>query len=77
MSFATALPWRVITISSPGLPRDLLDLAAPAAPKTVKPLPSLAEFRQGIGHAGTPAVQLLRERNAMADESGYSRHRRF
>jgi prevent-host-death family protein len=31
------------------------------APKTVKPLPSLAEFRQGIGHAGTPAVQLLRE----------------
>jgi len=31
------------------------------APKTVKPLPSLAECRQGIGHAGTPAVQLLRE----------------
>ena len=31
------------------------------APKPVKSLPSLAEFRQGIGRAGTPAVQLLRE----------------
>jgi prevent-host-death family protein len=31
------------------------------APKPVKALPSLTEFRQGIGRAGTPAVQLLRE----------------
>src|SRR5437764_10657278 len=31
------------------------------APKPVKSLPSLTEFRQGIGRAGTPAVQLLRE----------------
>jgi prevent-host-death family protein len=36
-----------------------------AAPKTLKPLPSLAEFRHGIGRPRTPAVQLLREeRNA-------------
>lgn len=36
-----------------------------AAPKTLKPLPSLAEFRHGIGGPKTPAVQLLREeRNA-------------
>jgi prevent-host-death family protein len=36
-----------------------------AAPKTRKPLPSLAEFRQRIGRPRTPAVQLLREeRNA-------------
>jgi prevent-host-death family protein len=32
-----------------------------AAPKPLKPLPSLTAFRQGIGRAGTPAVQLLRE----------------
>src|SRR5437764_15349385 len=31
------------------------------APKPVKSLPSLTEFREGIGRAGTPAVQLLRE----------------
>jgi prevent-host-death family protein len=36
-----------------------------AAPKTLKPLPSLKEFRSGIGKAGTSALQLLREeRNA-------------
>jgi prevent-host-death family protein len=36
-----------------------------AAPKTRKPLPSLAEFRKDIGRVGTPAAQLLRaERNA-------------
>lgn len=33
-----------------------------AAPKTLKPLPTLAEFRRGIGgRQQTPAVQLLRE----------------
>jgi prevent-host-death family protein len=32
-----------------------------AAPRTRKPLPSLAEFRDGIGRTGTPAVQLVRE----------------
>jgi prevent-host-death family protein len=32
-----------------------------AAPKSLKPLPSLTEFRQQIGRAGTPAAQLLRE----------------
>jgi antitoxin (DNA-binding transcriptional repressor) of toxin-antitoxin stability system len=32
-----------------------------AAPKTAKPLPSLADLRKQIGRAGTPAVQLLRE----------------
>ena len=32
-----------------------------AAPKAPKSLPSLAEFRQGVGTAGSPAVQLLRE----------------
>jgi prevent-host-death family protein len=32
-----------------------------AAPKALRSLPSLAEFRQGVGPAGTPAVQLLRE----------------
>jgi prevent-host-death family protein len=31
------------------------------APKAVKTLPSLTEFRQGLGHAGTPAVRLLSE----------------
>jgi prevent-host-death family protein len=36
-----------------------------AAPKSLKPLPSLHEFRNGISKAGTPAAQLLREeRNA-------------
>jgi prevent-host-death family protein len=36
-----------------------------AAPKTPKPLPSLAEFRRGLGRPGTPAVKLLRaERDA-------------
>jgi prevent-host-death family protein len=36
-----------------------------AAPKTLKALPSLAEFRRAIGRTGTPAAQLLRaERNA-------------
>jgi len=36
-----------------------------AAPKTPKPLPSLADFRHGIGRPRTTAVQLLREeRNA-------------
>ena len=36
-----------------------------AAPKTLKPLPSLKEFRSGIGKFGTPGVELLRdERNA-------------
>ena len=32
-----------------------------AAPKTLKPLPSLAEFRKGLGQSGTGAAQLLRE----------------
>jgi prevent-host-death family protein len=32
-----------------------------AAPKTVKQLPSLTEFRRGKGSLGTPAVRLLRE----------------
>ena len=32
-----------------------------SAPRGLKPLPSLAEFRRGIGRSGTPAVQLLRE----------------
>ena len=31
------------------------------APKRAKTLPSLAQFRQEIGDAGTPAAQLLRE----------------
>ena len=31
------------------------------APKTQKPLPSLADFRQTIGRDGTPAVDLIRE----------------
>jgi len=36
-----------------------------AAPKNRKPLPSLAEFRNDMGRAGTPAAQLLRaERDA-------------
>jgi len=36
-----------------------------AAPKTLKALPSLTQFRKEIGRTGTPAVQLLREeRNA-------------
>jgi prevent-host-death family protein len=32
-----------------------------AAPKPVRFLPSLFEFRRGIGRTGTPAAQLLRE----------------
>jgi prevent-host-death family protein len=32
-----------------------------AAPKTRKPLPSLAEFRCAIGRPGTPASRLVRE----------------
>jgi prevent-host-death family protein len=32
-----------------------------AAPKTSRPLPPLAEFRRGLGEAGTSSVQLLRE----------------
>jgi len=32
-----------------------------AAPKALKSLPSLAEFRRGISPAGTPAMHLLRE----------------
>jgi prevent-host-death family protein len=32
-----------------------------SAPKTLKPLPSLAEFRRGLGELGTSSVQLLRE----------------
>jgi len=32
-----------------------------AAPKAPRPLPSLKDFRQGIGAAGTPAVALVRE----------------
>ena len=36
-----------------------------AAPKNLKALPSLAQFRREIGRSGTPAMQLLREeRNA-------------
>jgi prevent-host-death family protein len=36
-----------------------------AAPKALKPLPSLNDFREGMGKAGTPAARLLRkERNA-------------
>jgi antitoxin (DNA-binding transcriptional repressor) of toxin-antitoxin stability system len=36
-----------------------------AAPKTIKALPSLTQFRKEIGRTGTPAIQLLRvERNA-------------
>jgi prevent-host-death family protein len=31
------------------------------APKPLRSLPSLAEFRQGVGRAGTPAAHLLRE----------------
>ena len=35
------------------------------APRALKPLPSLAEFRRGAGRPGTPAAQLVREeRNA-------------
>jgi prevent-host-death family protein len=35
------------------------------APRAMKPLPSLAEFRRGAGRPGTPAAQLVREeRNA-------------
>jgi len=32
-----------------------------AVPKALKPLPSLAEFRRGIGRLGTASAQLLRE----------------
>jgi prevent-host-death family protein len=32
-----------------------------AAPKTLKTLPSLTEFRQQVGRDGTPAAQLLRD----------------
>jgi prevent-host-death family protein len=36
-----------------------------AAPKILKALPSLHDFRNAIGRTGTPAAQLLREeRNA-------------
>jgi prevent-host-death family protein len=36
-----------------------------AAPKALKQLPSLAEFRRDLGRGGTPAAQLVREeRNA-------------
>jgi prevent-host-death family protein len=36
-----------------------------SAPRALKPLPSLAEFRRGAGRLGTPAAQLVREeRNA-------------
>jgi prevent-host-death family protein len=36
-----------------------------AAPKTLKQLPSLAEFRRGLGRSATPSAQLVREeRNA-------------
>jgi prevent-host-death family protein len=31
-----------------------------AAPKTLKPLPSLVEFRKNITRAATPAAQLVR-----------------
>ncbi len=32
-----------------------------AAPKTARALPSLREFRAGLGPTGTPAARLLRE----------------
>ena len=32
-----------------------------SAPKSSKQLPSLEEFRRGIGRQGTPSAQLLRE----------------
>jgi prevent-host-death family protein len=32
-----------------------------AAPKALKPLPALAEFRKGLGQSGTAAAQLLQE----------------
>jgi prevent-host-death family protein len=32
-----------------------------SAPKALKPLPSLAEFRRGLGRLGTSSVRLLRE----------------
>jgi prevent-host-death family protein len=32
-----------------------------AAPRTIKALPSLKDFRRGIGEAGTSAAQLVRE----------------
>jgi prevent-host-death family protein len=36
-----------------------------AAPKALKSLPSLADFRNGLGEVGTSAAKLLREeRNA-------------
>ena len=31
------------------------------APKTQKPLPSLAAFREAIGREGTPAAELVRQ----------------
>lgn len=31
------------------------------APTSAKQLPSLAEFRKGLGRPGTPSAQLLRE----------------
>ena len=31
------------------------------APKTQKPLPSLAAFRKAIGREGTPAAELVRQ----------------
>jgi prevent-host-death family protein len=32
-----------------------------ASPKSVKTLPSLVEFRRGLGGNGTPSARLLRE----------------
>ena len=32
-----------------------------AATRAIKTLPSLVEFRRGLGPAGTPAAQLVRE----------------
>jgi prevent-host-death family protein len=32
-----------------------------AAARALRPLPSLADFRQGVGRRGTPAAQLVRE----------------
>jgi prevent-host-death family protein len=32
-----------------------------AAPKMLKPLPTLAKFRKDLGRSGTAAIQLLRE----------------
>lgn len=32
-----------------------------AAPRDPAPLPSLVDFRAGVGRSGTPAVQLIRD----------------